>query len=47
MGYKQLVKNEIGHRYHHFIEQKRKISEPVTAPIIATCWCGEKVEVIS
>ncbi len=44
MGYKQLVQNAIGHRYHHFIEQSRKISEPTDVPIKAYCWCGEIVE---
>lgn len=47
MGYRQLVQNETGHRYHYFVEQKRKISEPEGTPIKANCWCGEKVEVIS
>ena len=32
MIYKQLVQNKIGHRYHQFIEQTRKISEPADVP---------------
>ncbi len=44
MGYKQLVKNKFGHRYHQFVEQKRKVSEPSDAPIKVYCWCGEIVE---
>ncbi len=44
MGYKQLTQNKIGHRYHQFVEQKRKISEPIDAPIKKSCWCGEIVE---
>jgi len=46
MGYKQLVQNKIGHRFHYFIEQKRKISEPEGTSIKANYWCGEIVEVI-
>ncbi len=44
MAYRQLVQNKFGHRYHHFIEQNRKVSEPGDAPIKVYCWCGEIVE---
>jgi len=44
MAYRRLVQNAIGHRYHHFVEQSRKISESVDTPIKVYCWCGEKAE---
>lgn len=44
MGYRRLVQNTIGHRYHQFVEQKRKVSESVDTPIRKSCWCGEIVE---
>ena len=44
MQYKQLVQNKIGHRYHQFVEQSRKVSEPADAPAKKSCWCGEIVE---
>jgi len=44
MGYKQLVQNKIGHRFHNFVEQKRKVSESVDTPVKKSCWCGEIAE---
>ena len=46
MAYRQLVQNKIGHRYHQFVEQNRKVSESDNAPIRKSCWCGEIVEEI-